>query len=233
MKLLSANEVISKKSSQHEIELYEAHKARKRLIEETDKLKEFKNGITPEKKKIISEYLNFVQKLEKQKSELLGEIQSLENIKKHILDPIDEIKMEVMEREEKILLAEKEFYKKQKSFNEKIELYNKKLNILEEKEQELGKRDMLSAQNYQRSEKKLADIIKDEQKQAEIGDKLAIRENKLKVKERKLSDRELDVKNKLKAIEAKEENIKKTLKIIDSRQAQLKSAFQELKKNAK
>ena len=232
MKLLSANEVILKKKSQEEIELYEAHKAKKRLIEETDKLKEFKNGITPEKKKIVSEYLNFVQKLEKQKSELLGEIQSLENIKKHILDPIDEIKMDVMEREEKILLAEKEFYNKQKKFNEKIELFNKKLNILEDKEQEIAKRDVMSSNNYKNSEVRLKVIIEYEKKHAEIKEQLSSYEIQLKNKEKELLEREVDVKNKFKAIVAKEENVKKTLKIIDSRQAQLKSAYQELKKHA-
>ena len=230
MRLLSARDVVSKKNAQHEVDLYEAHKARKRLIAETDELKKFKDGIGPERKREIRDHMNFCQNLERQKALMLKEIEELENIKLHAMKPIDDIKMEVMEREERVSDAEKELSDRRKSFNDRVELFNKKIVILEDKEQDVAHRDALASANYLKSERMVNKMSEDEEEMAEIRKILGVREEKLKDWAITLSDRENAVQAKLEAISSKEKYVAKTLKIIESKQAALQSAFKEFNK---
>lgn len=230
MKLLDVKSFKAEINREKNAEIQDSYLRKAKVLEEIKKFNRQKDVLEKGQALIEEDFEKVYAELGLKKEELEQDILRLKAIKDDTFEGMDDLKKEILSREELVNLGQEKIIRDNSLHSAKEIALEKKEEKLRLWHRELKDKETETAKNIIRSEAVLQTSQIELQKQLDINVKLTKQESQLAKKEITLVEREEDIQVKIANIEVREQELKNTLKLIESRQASLKSAYQALKK---
>lgn len=234
MQLLPQTKVTEQKKDEREAEVFRRLRVQKAKVEGEREIHEIASNLDPEKKKILKEFDDFKDGIEKRKSKLLGEILVLERRRDTAMEPFYELKFQALEAMDRAKAWEDKVKSAARKINEtRVAVTNlqvkldEKEKFLANKEQVIGNAEIVAIER----EAALVSAEKDlETRKANFEELTARVAAEQETKDRDLKAREASVEAKLDSVEKRENDLEDEKKHLESQRQTLALAFEEARK---
>lgn len=234
MQLLPQTKVTEQKKDEREAEVFRRLRVQRAQAAGEKEIHEITSSLDPEKKKILKEFNDFKDGIEKRKSKLLGEILALEQRRDTAMEPFYELKFQALEAMDRAKAWEDKVKSAARKINEtRVAVTNlqvkldEKEKFLANKEQMIGNAEIVAIER----EAALVSAEKDLKTRKENFEELAARiTTEQETKDRELKAREASIEAKLDSVEKRENDLENEKKHLESQRQSLALAFEEARK---